>query len=459
MISEMSMMFSRMIGTLAVILVISAFIGGSDVVSRLIDNEKRWKLSVIAGLLGGIFGMYGNISGFDLNGAIISVRDIGPMLAGFTGGPLGGLIAGLIAGLHRLTMGGITAKACVVATCCIGSICGAVSAKWKTKMEKPYFALLLSALMEVFHLSIVLVMVKPFETALDIVRQIAIPFIVVNAIGFVMMITIITYTERQRDLALERSRLQSELEVATVIQHSLLPRINNDYPGCKNLDVSAFMEAAKEVGGDFYDVFYVDPTHLAFVIGDVSGKGIPAALFMATSKITLQNCIRDTSSLAEAIKTANNALCSGNDAEMFVTLWVGILDTENGTLRFVSAGHNPAVLLRDDSPEFLKVKNGFVLAGMEDMVYKEHTVQLHKGDMVYLYTDGVTEAEDNAHQLYGDDRLLRCFENKSSSTPSEMIENVKASIDLFINGNSQFDDMTMLCFRWADKNDPEKTSA
>jgi len=448
MIGDIGAMFSKMIGTLAVILVVSAFIGGSDILSKFANSKNKWKYSAIAGLLGGVFGIYGNISGFDLNGAVISVRDIGPMLAGFTGGPLGGLIAGIIAGGHRLTMGGITAQACVVATCCIGLICGFVSTKRRKFVEKPYFALLLSMLMEAFHLGVVLIMVKPFDTALDIVKQIALPFIAVNALGFMMMITIITYTEKQRFIAAEKSRLQSELEVASVIQHSLLPRLTKDYPGCHDIDVGASMEAAKEVGGDFYDVFYVDSTHLAFVIGDVSGKGVPAALFMASSKITLQNCIRDIPKLSEAIETANNALCEGNDAEMFLTLWVGVFDLTSRELAFVSAGHNPPVLLRNGKAEFLKCKNGFVLGGMSGMKYRENAVQLEKGDTVYLYTDGVTEAEDKKHELFGDDRLLACFEGKSEFGPDEIIDTVKGSVETFINGNSRFDDMTMLCFKW-----------
>ena len=447
MISDIGAMFSRMIGTLAVILIVSAFIGGSDIISKFAGGERKWKYSLIAGVLGGVFGIYGNISGFDVNGAVVSVRDIGPMLAGFTGGPVGGLLAGIVAGVHRLTMGGITAQACVVATCCIGLICGFVSVKWRKYVEKPYIALLLSAVMEVFHLGVVLVMVKPFATALDIVKRIALPFIAVNALGFMMMIAIITYTEKQRVLTAEKSRLQSELEVANVIQHSLLPRLTEDYPGCPELDVAASMEAAKEVGGDFYDVFYVDPAHLAFIIGDVSGKGVPAALFMASSKITLQNCIRDIPVLSEAVETANNALCEGNEAEMFLTLWVGVLDLKTRDLTFVSAGHNPPVLLRGGKAELLKVKNGFVLAGMEGMKYKEHAVRLEKGDVVYLYTDGVTEAEDKSHELFGEERLLACFADKTDPAPARILENVKDSIDGFIDGNSQFDDMTMLCFK------------
>ena len=172
MVSGMSMMFSRMIGTVAVILVVAGFLGGSDILTRIArKTDNGWKYSFLMGLIGGVFGIYGNISGFNVSGAVISVRDIGPMLAGFAGGPTGGLIAGLIAGVHRLTMGGITAQACVVATCCIGLMCGFVCSKWRAKVVKPLFALLLSAGMEIFHLSVVLLMVRPFETALDIVGR------------------------------------------------------------------------------------------------------------------------------------------------------------------------------------------------------------------------------------------------------------------------------------------------
>ena len=448
MISEMSEMFSRMIGTLAVILLIAAIFGSSDVASKIGEADKKWKYSLLLGVLGGAFGIYGNISGFVLSGAVISVRDIGPMLAGFTGGPLGGLVAGLIAGAHRLSMGGITARACVVATCCIGLICGFVCNRWRAVIIKPRHAFLLSACMEIFHLCVVLVMVKPYETALDIVRQIAVPFIAVNAIGFVLLISIMTYTEKQRNLALERNRLQSELAVASVIQHSLLPQISKDYPGIRELDIGAFMEAAKEVGGDFYDVFHVGEDRLAFLIGDVSGKGVPAALFMASAKIVLQNCVRDAKDLSTAVENANDFLCTRNEAEMFVTLWVGILDLADGTLRFVSAGHNPPVLLRGSKPQYLRFKNGFVLAGMEGMRYREQCIRLEKGDILCLYTDGVTEAENENHSLFGEERLLRCFQNKSGLSPAEILEDVKKAVAAFINGNSQFDDMTMLCLKW-----------
>lgn len=447
MLEGTNIFFSKMVGTLAVILVVAAFIGGSELLIKFTDEKRAWKYSIIAGVLGGVFGVYGNISGVSFNGAVISVRDIGPMLAGFTGGPIGGLIAGLVAGLHRLFMGGITAQACVVATCSIGLICGFISQKYRKIVEKPGWAVVIGSVMEAFHLSIVLAMVKPFETALDIVRHIAIPFILVNAIGFTMMITIITYTERQRKLTLERSRLQSELEVANVIQHSLLPVINESYPGREEIDVSAFMEAAKEVGGDFYDTFFVDKNHIAFVIGDVSGKGVPAALFMASSKIILQNCIRDIPDLSEAIGTANHVLCERNEADMFVTVWAGVLDLTTLELEYISAGHNPPVHISNGKAEFFKTKNGFVLAGMDGVKYKKYTVQLNRGDTVILYTDGIVEAETEKHELFGDDRLIACLDGKGGSSAASLTELVKNSVNAFVDGNSQFDDMTLLCFK------------
>ncbi|MBQ6267090.1 MAG: SpoIIE family protein phosphatase [Clostridia bacterium] len=445
----MSVLFSRMIGTLAVILMIAAFIGSSDIISKWMERtHSRWKYAVLSGVLGGVFGIYGNISGFELNGAVVSVRDIGPMLAGFLGGPVGGLLAGAIAGIHRLTLGGITAYACVVATCCIGLGCGIISKIKHDFIVKPYWALLVSAAMEAFHLGVVLLMVKPFETAYDIVRQIALPFIATNALGFVLMTSIMTYTERQRSLAIERSRLQSELEVANVIQHSLLPTISADYPGRGEIDVDASMEAAKEVGGDFYDVFFVDKDRLAFVIGDVSGKGVPAALFMASAKITLQNCIRDIPALSEAVEAANNALCARNEAEMFVTLWVGVLDLTSGALTYVNAGHNPPVTVLDGRADFLKTRSGLVLAGMEGVPYKEHRLEIRRGDMICLYTDGVTEAENAQHEMFGEDRLLACFENAAEIGATQVIKTVKSAVDGFVDGYSQFDDITMLCFKY-----------
>ena len=440
--------FSRLIGTLAVILLVAAYAGSTQLMKKYIGTPKTWRFILFSGLVGGMFGIYGNISGFDLNGAVISVRDIGPMFAGLIGGPVSGLIAGAIAGLHRFTMGGITATACVVATCTIGLICGILSSAFPSILKKNHWIFLLGVGMEALHLGIVLMLVKPFSTAFDIVSQIALPFILVNAIGIALMMGIIHYIDKQQELSLERERMKSELEVASVIQQSLLPSLTEKYPGRPELAVSGFMEAAKEVGGDFYDVFFVGTNKIAILIGDVSGKGVPAALFMASTKIILQNCIRDLPSLTEAITAVNNVLCEKNEAEMFVTIWAGVLDLQSGNLTCISAGHNPPVLIRNGKAEFIKSKTSFVIGGLENINYMETDFQMLEGDAIFLYTDGVTEATTKGNELYGNDRLLACLDECADLDVQTTLERVKKSVDDFVRDHEQFDDITMLCCKW-----------
>ena len=446
----MSIFFSKMIGTLAVIILVAGYIGANDLLSKFYSAEQRWKYIIISGILGGIFGIYGNISGVSMpgSGAVISVRDIGPMLSGFMGGPLGGLLSGLICGYHRYTMGGITAVACIIATCTIGVLCGFITLKFYEKAIQPRNAFIIGVLMECLHLAIVLIVVKPFDTALDIVRQIAFPFVITNAVGFAFLISIMTFIERQRDITLAQSRLQSELEVASVVQHSLLPPITDTFPGRKEFEIRAIMETAKEVGGDFYDFFFVGPKKMAVIIADVSGKGVPAAMFMATAKLTLQNAIRDIPDLAEAVCAANNNLCARNEADMFVTAWIGLLDIPTGEMEFVCAGHNPPVLMRSDRVEFVRVKSGLVLGGMEGIPYRKENLTLGHGDKLFLYTDGVTEAENEFHELFTEKRLGTRLDLLRDKDPEEIIKSIRSDITSHVHGCEQFDDITMLCLKY-----------
>ena len=447
MLDGTELFFTNLVGTLSVILVIAAFIGGSERFSKIREKRVGWQNSIIMGILGGLLGVYGNLSGMNYNGAVISVRDIGPMIAGYTVGPVGGFVAGAIAGIHRLTMGGLTAQACVVATCCIGTFCGLMSQKHHKFYEKPANNMIIAMLMEIFHLCVVLVMVKPFSEAVAIVNQIAIPFVLVNAVGFTMMVAIIVYIEKHRNMIIEKSVMESELQVASVIQRSLLPGLSESYPGRKEFDVKGSIEPAKTVGGDFYDVFFADSNHVAFIIADVSGKGIPAALFMAAGKTILQNCVRDIKDLPEAVATANNSLCSRNDAEMFITAWIGILDFNTGELNFVSAGHNPPVLISEKGPSLLKFKNSFILGGMENVKYTQQTIHLNKDDVLLLYTDGIVEAENSKKELYGEARMLECLKDAAGLETGEVMSKLKQSVEEFVNGHTQHDDMTMLCIK------------
>lgn len=245
------------------------------------------------------------------------------------------------------------------------------------------------------------------------------------------------------------ARFDKDLEIAKQIQRSALPSVFPPYPNRKDFSIYASMDAAKEVGGDFYDFYLVDENHLAFVIADVSGKGIPGAMFMMTSKTLIKSFAESGLSVDEVLTNVNTQLCVNNEAGMFVTAWMGILDLQTGLIKFANAGHNPPLVKhKDGSYEFLKGKVNFVLAGMDMVKYKEQELQLQPGDEIYLYTDGVTEAHNINNELFGEERLLQSLNSTNGMTVEEICHKVKKDVDSFVCEAEQFDDITMLCVRF-----------
>ena len=216
------------------------------------------------------------------------------------------------------------------------------------------------------------------------------------------------------------------------------------------------MHAAKEVGGDFYDFYMIGEDTLGFLIADVSGKSIPGAMFMMRGKAVIKSLSESENSPADVFTVANKKLCEGNDAELFITAWMGYLDLKTGVVHVANAGHNPPVLIRDGKAEYVVFKPNFVLAGMDGMRYKDYTLQLQKGDILYLYTDGVTEAMNEDHRLYGEDRLIQLlsfgeqYPEPSADTgiTGAVCELVKEDINRFVQGAEQSDDITMLCVKF-----------
>lgn len=257
-----------------------------------------------------------------------------------------------------------------------------------------------------------------------------------------------TYMENLTRVTAEKERIGAELDVATHIQASMLPCIFPPFPDRTEFDLSASMAPAKEVGGDFYDFFLVDEDHLAVVIADVSGKGVPAALFMVIAKTLIKDQTQTGKTAAEVFNEVNEQLCESNDEGLFVTAWLGILEISSGHMEFVNAGHNPPAVCADGGTfAYLKMKPGFVLAGMEGMRYRTGEIDFQAGDMLYLYTDGVTEATDSKEALYGEDRLKRVLDKNKEAAPAELIEKVKADVDHFAGEAPQFDDITMLALK------------
>ena len=251
--------------------------------------------------------------------------------------------------------------------------------------------------------------------------------------------------EKQAADASARQRIETELNVATQIQADMLPCMFPAFPERTEFDVYAGMTPAKEVGGDFYDFFLVDQDHLALVIADVSGKGVPAALFMVIAKTLLKNAAQTGLSPREVLEKVNDQLCENNQTEMFVTVWLGIYEISTGRLIAANAGHEyPAIRRKGENFALLRDRHGFVLAGMEGSRYQEYELTLEPGDTLFVYTDGVAEATDRANVLYGTDRMLEALNSCPDGTPRELLQVVKESVDRFVGEMPQFDDITML---------------
>lgn len=261
------------------------------------------------------------------------------------------------------------------------------------------------------------------------------------------------YIENLTAVMSEKERIGAELGVATHIQSSMLPCIFPAFPDRNEIDIYATMTPAKEVGGDFYDFFMVDDRHLAIIMADVSGKGVPAALFMVIGKTLIKDHTVPGRNLGEVFTEVNNILCESNDNGMFITAFEGVLDLVTGEFRYVNAGHErPFIYRKGKGYEEYKTRVGFVLAGMENIKYKEQVIQLEVGDKIFQYTDGVTEATDKDNQLYDMDRLNSVLNLKCSAcSPEETLKLVKEDIDAFVGGADQFDDITMLCLEYARK--------
>lgn len=255
--------------------------------------------------------------------------------------------------------------------------------------------------------------------------------------------------ERQIRDSADKQQIESELNVATHIQTSMLPRIFPAFPTRREFDIYAIMKPAKEVGGDFYDFFLVDEDHLAVVVADVSGKGVPAALFMVIAKTLIKDHAKHGTSPEVVFTEVNRLLCEANDEGMFVTAWMGVLNLSTGHLDYVNAGHNPPLLRRAGGGyDYLRTRCGFVLAGLEGTRYRCCSLDLSPGDALFLYTDGVTEATNAAQQLYGEERLAAVLNANRELAPEELLPAVRADVEAFVGQAPQFDDITVLGLRY-----------
>ncbi len=255
------------------------------------------------------------------------------------------------------------------------------------------------------------------------------------------------YIDEVTKVTAEKERIGAELNVATQIQADMLPQIFPPFSGREDFELYAVMDPAKEVGGDFYDFFFIDDDHLGLVMADVSGKGVPAALFMVIAKTHIKNRAMMGGTPSEILAYANDQLCEGNNAELFVTVWMAIIELSTGKGVAANAGQeHPALRRKDGDFELVVYKHSPAVATMEGIPFREHEFEIHPGDTIFVYTDGVPEATNAQNELYGTDRMLEALNEEPGAHPKELLERVKKSVDDFVGDAPQFDDLTMLSF-------------
>ena len=256
------------------------------------------------------------------------------------------------------------------------------------------------------------------------------------------------YMENLMQVTAERERMDTELSLANRIQANMLPNIFPAFPDRTEFDIHASMTPAKEVGGDFYDFFLIDEDHLGLVMADVSGKGVPAALFMMMAKILLYNYAMMGGTPHEVLERLNATICKNNDDSMFVTVWFGIYTISTGKVTASNAGHEyPIVKHGDKGFEIMKDRHGFVVGGMSGLKYRDYEFTLEPGDVLFLYTDGVPEATQADGNMFGTEKLLAALNSKSAGTAKELLETVHREVECFVGDAPQFDDLTMLAIK------------
>lgn len=257
------------------------------------------------------------------------------------------------------------------------------------------------------------------------------------------------YTEDNIRLVGEKERVSAELDMARKIQTEQLPNVFPAFPDRKEFDIYASMTPAKEVGGDFYDFFFIDDDHLAMVMADVSGKGVPAALFMMMSKMLINNYAMMGLTPHEVLERTNETICKNNKQKMFVTVWLGILEISTGKVTASNAGHEYPVIRRPEGQfEILKDEHGFVIGGLNKVKYKDYEFSLESGSTVFVYTDGIPEATDSDNKMFGMDRLTEALNHEPDGSPEKLLHNVNDAVRSFVREAPQFDDLTMMAVKY-----------
>ncbi|MEN6623267.1 MAG: SpoIIE family protein phosphatase [Smithella sp.] len=438
-----------LINSMAVMSVIAYILSHSRFYDEFLQKKVTWKSRLIIIIIFGLLSIYGTLSGFKFMGALANTRDLGPALAGLFAGPVAGIGAGLIGAIHRYFLGGFTSISCSLATVISGLVGGLVFMWKKERFVGVTGAVAVASINQILHSGLALLIARPFEQALEIVEKFTVPMILANAIGMAIYTSIAVNLIKQRSWEQEKHTIEGELNAAREIQMSMVPKIFPPFPERQEFELSAILEPAKEVGGDFYDFFFIDKHRLVFLLGDVSGKGIPASLFMAVTKTLLKTVADEGTSVDQILYRVNNQLCEGNDMSMFATVFCGIIDTRTGKVEYSSAGHNPPVLCRKSgNTEFLKVQGALAVGSFEDTPYIKEILTLGIGDTIVLYSDGVTEAMNKDELIFSEERLLQSLQEVNGQHPDDLLKKILKDVRSYAAGAPQSDDITILALQY-----------
>jgi len=429
----------------------------NEVMERHYTLRNRLLMIVCFGALS-IFGTYG---GVELpTGAIANLRDLGPLTAGLFGGPVVGLGAGLIGGIHRYFMGNFVALPCGLASVVAGLLGGLIFYIRKGNHPKIWQVAVIAACMELVHSGLTLVLATPFEKVWETTENLTIPMMTANAIGSSIFAFIILNLVKEKKTAAEKEKIRSELDrkkveldAARQIQFSFLPEST---PVLGEFQIGAVSLPALEVGGDYYDFIPISEGKWGLVIGDVSGKGFPAALFMAMSRTCVRSNAIGDATASEAIIKANRIIAQDSSSGMFITLFYSVLDLKNKKLHYVNAGHNPPMVFSGnghDSGNNGKIRlleaKGIALGVLDDILLEEVEVPLSSDDIVVFYTDGVTEAINKQKEQFGQPRLAELVSKNRHLSADALVEKIKNDIMEYTRGEPQFDDFTLFALKVA----------
>ena len=442
-----------LIKTACVIVAFAYVVTRTGFFTEILDKKFSFKNQAILILLFGALSIFGTYGGLTLpSGAIANIRDLGPMVAGLVAGPVVGLGAGLIGAVHRYFIGGFVCIPCSLATVIAGLLGGAIYKLNKGEFVAVWQAVLFAVFMELLHMGLTLLLARPYEEAVGVVKDVIVPMTVANATGVAIFAFIIRNLIVERRTAEEKEsyrreleRTEYEMETARGIQQSFLPE---SPPRIDGFELAALNLPARQVGGDFYDFIPVPEGKWGIIIADVSGKGVPAALFMALSRTLVRANVADNRTAAQAMQKANHLISQEAKMGMFVTLFYAVLNPEKRLLQYVNAGHNPPFVIKKNSGDVILLRaNGIAMGVMDEVSLEQKEIELASNDIVVFYTDGITEAINGAGEQFGEKRLIETINQNMDLPVKDLIGRVKDDVFAFAQGQPQHDDFTMVLLK------------